>query len=361
MSTLRGPLLSVFVAFFGLASPAHAAGTGPVKWAMSMAIGGCGNIPLVPHFGDDSAADLIARILALCPEPVVNINPPAAPNFRYEIQTTASFIHVSPYCPEIVGNGYPPNQGVCADPQRPPPGKNAGPETCCPPFGNPVAPGVGNKYQVDSDYRSSAAFPIEYRRVYNSLISPSPGPAGINWRHTFQRRIVFDPYLPATVSVFRETGRALTFRTTDGGLSFEADPDISDRIVALRDPANTLTGWQYHLSGGDQIEMYDAGGRLISVSDRAGVKHALTYSDGTVNPPNGGTIEGTSTPLPAGLLIRVQHDFGQTLTFGYNAAGRIVRLTDPGGGNYLYTYDSRGNLLSATYPDSRVRTYHYGE
>jgi YD repeat-containing protein len=36
-------------------------------------------------------------------------------------------------------------------------------------------------------------------------------------------------------------------------------------------------------------------------------------------------------------------------------------VTGAGGGNYLYAYDSRGNLLSVIYPDSRVRTYHYGE
>jgi hypothetical protein len=144
------------------------------------------------------------------------------------------------------------------------------------------------------------------------VISPSPGPAGINWRHTYQRQVVFDPYRPVTVTAFRETGRALTFRTADGGLTFNADPDISDRIVPLRDSGNALIGWQYHIASGDQVEMYDAGGKLLSVSDRAGVKHTLTYSDGTANPPKGGVIEGTSTPLPAGFLIRVRHDFGQT-------------------------------------------------
>jgi RHS repeat-associated protein len=36
-------------------------------------------------------------------------------------------------------------------------------------------------------------------------------------------------------------------------------------------------------------------------------------------------------------------------------------MTDPANGIYQYTYDSVGNLTSVTFPDGKIRTYHYNE
>ncbi|MEK6536430.1 MAG: hypothetical protein AABZ63_02955, partial [Actinomycetota bacterium] len=36
-------------------------------------------------------------------------------------------------------------------------------------------------------------------------------------------------------------------------------------------------------------------------------------------------------------------------------------MTDPAGGVYSYAYDASNNLITASYPDARIRTYLYGE
>ena len=68
-----------------------------------------------------------------------------------------------------------------------------------------------------------------------------------------------------------------------------------------------------------------------------------------------------------GLLISVTDQFGRQLSFTYNAQKRVAKLIDPAGGETLFEYDGPSgppgakNLTKITFPDSKSRTYHYGE
>ena len=100
----------------------------------------------------------------------------------------------------------------------------------------------------------------------------------------------------------------------------------------------------------------------MSIRFKSGMAVTLTYSD-SATPPS-------VAPSP-GLLIQVQDDFGRTLSFTYNIAGRIVTMTGPDGGTFQYEYDGPsstcsqyfgcGSLTAVTYPDGKKRTYVYNE
>lgn len=102
----------------------------------------------------------------------------------------------------------------------------------------------------------------------------------------------------------------------------------------------------------DEIESYNANGRLLSIANRAGLTQTLSYDS-------------------ASRLATVTDSVGSTLTFFYaDATSRtIIKFADPAGKEYLFGYDSLyGNLISVTYPDddgnlanNPVRTYHYNE
>ena len=78
-----------------------------------------------------------------------------------------------------------------------------------------------------------------------------------------------------------------------------------------------------------------AKGSLQSISDRNG--NGLTIT------PNG--ITSTT---------------GLSVPFLRDSSGRITRITDPQGNDYLYTYDNSGNLATVTYPNtSQPSTYTY--
>ena len=147
------------------------------------------------------------------------------------------------------------------------------------------------------------------------------------------------------------------------------DSDVVGALVSVGPDANgNPTGWIY-TNENDELEKYDASGRLISITNGAGLSQTLTYSDGTSGTTGGYVLDATgnvtTSVLPAGFLIHVVDPAGRTLQYGYDAVGRVVKVTNPLGGTYLYTYSDAislaANLTSVTYPDGKIRTYLYGE
>ena len=237
--------------------------------------------------------------------------------------------------------------------------------------------GTLNKYQKEIDY-SSAVSGLNFERVYNSNESASvtysrflpPGldsPIGRNWQNTYLRSVVrMEGSGSSVVILNREDGKAYFFGQDSNGL-WLSDPDIAGSLTELKDTSGSNTGWKY-ITAQDEVELYDAAGKLITIINRDGSTLTLAYSDGTNGSTsgNGGFVleasgNATTTVLPAGLLLRVTDFSNRSLGFGYDLSSRIVKLTDPASGVYHYQYDSNNNLSTVTYPDGNTKTYLYGE
>lgn len=152
-----------------------------------------------------------------------------------------------------------------------------------------------------------------------------------------------------TATVFRANGDRYYF-TLSGG-NWVTDADVTGKLVQLPNAA----GWRY--TDADNIqEVYDASGRLISISEVDGHWQTLSYSTATT--------PATIASEP-GLLMGVTDDTGRKLSFIYDVNARITQLT-AGGQIYKYTYGTDNNLVSITYPDANaiatdnpVKTYLY--
>ena len=237
----------------------------------------------------------------------------------------------------------------------PAPGKNAGPPPNCG-EGNPINPGSSNKFQRETDYGKNGASPLTFERFYNTngvlnppvcqngpgdwyrpgqywisncQISNSIGPLYMlaTWTHTYSSNLRVQR---SFVYAARSPGQTVTF-TLLGGV-WTAEDDTVDKLVQLTDTAGNTTGWRY-TSADDDVELYNATGKLLSITHRNGLTQTLVY-DGS------------------GRLATVSDTFGRQLSFTYDASNRMQTMTDPAGGVYLYTYDTAGNVSSATYPDN---------
>jgi YD repeat-containing protein len=244
--------------------------------------------------------------------------------------------------------------------------KNAGKP--CPECGNPVHPGTGNKFQAEIDLAAGAG-QLGLVRTYNSGRPAFNNVLGGFWLHTYNSRILIGA--PATqATAYRNDGRQFLF--TLQGSSWTADADVADTLTELKNTSGVRTGWRYRVASTEDVEHYDASGKLIAIERRSGLTQTLTYTDGTngASSGNGGfALDAAGNPtgviLTQGLLLRVRDHFGRTLRFGYTNLWRIKKVTDPAGGTYLYTYtvatNGLANLTSVTYPDGRQRVYHYDE
>jgi len=197
-------------------------------------------------------------------------------------------------------------------------GKNNGtPDRCC---GNPANIANGGKFEQQPVYSGPNGFALAL--AFNTF-DDYPTRFGRRWRDSFDRRISVNG---SNAFAYRADGKAFQF--VSGGGGWVPDADTNDRLTELQNPPGTRTGWQLAVAGGDELETYDAAGRLLSIRSRVGLTQTLTYSDGTNGPDGGFLLDASGLPttvaLPAGLLIRAADNFGRTLAFGYGMALRVV-------------------------------------
>jgi YD repeat-containing protein len=296
---------------------------------------------------------------------------------------------------------------------------------CCH-VGDPISPSSGNNWRTDTDYAAGVASGLVLARTYNS--NPFSNDAyvsrsfGTRWTQPFDRNLVRVPNPQAVdgkvtcytrndtqqmfcenppsnaaldgVSITRGDGKSYLFQKS--GSIWIAKADIDERVSPIyAADATTITGWIYKTAA-DDVEQYDAGGKLLSVTNRSGAVQTMTYSNGITNDTSAGRMPANAPActnvqsgavLPAGLLLCVTDNWGLQLQFEYDSqqlmgafkqTARIVKAIDPAGRNYLYAYDgpsggctmpgdktnpacSANNLTQVIYPDGKVRTYLYNE
>jgi len=217
--------------------------------------------------------------------------------------------------------------------------------------GNPINVATGNKFQTETDHQSQTPFGLSFVRFYNSSSNAVDKGVGKKWRHGFNRSLKL---VDTQAQVARSNGQTFLFNLTDG--NWVGDVDIPDTLVELTDEAGVRTDWQYQDSN-DTVELFNASGQLLSITNRAGQTQTFVYDLAVVD----GGDDNSNT------LDKVVSFGGEEMLFSYDSSNRISSMTDPEGNSYRYSYDDAGNLTSVVYPDDTplddldnpTRTYHY--
>jgi RHS repeat-associated protein len=219
------------------------------------------------------------------------------------------------------------------------------PEKCpdCPITANPVNIPFGFKLQKEVDLSPQYEGGVEFRRTYTSYGYPNeiivPNRAlGKQWRHHYERGLIVAAELNNAVYALRGNTAVAYFASTVNGYVSEADS--ADKLTKLTDVSGNLTGWRLYDAKTEDVELYNAQGKLASITSRKGIVQTLTYDTN-------------------GLLTQVVDSFGRSLTFTYDTSNRIATMTDPSNKQYTYAYGANGALASVTDPANKVRTYLY--
>lgn len=213
--------------------------------------------------------------------------------------------------------------------------------------GNPTAVGTGAKWQTETDYEGNGRFPLRFVRSYTSAVPKSDSFVGAKWMATYFQRLRLPPDI--TGSVFPTNQRpdsVMLWRPEGGWFQFDwrstayvAESNIPGRLERLV-AGGLTTGWKY-TNTDDEVELFDAQGRLLSIIDRAGLTHTLEY-DALQRP------------------IRVTDAYGRQLQFAYDPdSGYLASVTDPRLRVISFEHAEEGQLIRVRYPDSTSREYHY--
>jgi len=194
--------------------------------------------------------------------------------------------------------------------------------------GDPINTATGNYTESMTDLTMPGiGIPFRFTRSYNSA-DDTAGELGRGWTHRYAASLTVEP--DGNIRFRAEDGSQIMFASTESG-SYIAAPGARSRLIS------TPTG--YELTSRSQLKYgFDAGGRLVALSDRNGNQIDLAYS--------------------AGLLTTLTDTAGRVVTFGHDAQGNLTSATLPDGRALTFGYTG-GLLTSATDPRGKQRTYTY--
>jgi RHS repeat-associated protein len=203
--------------------------------------------------------------------------------------------------------------------------------------GNPVSLTTGNKYEVAVDFTGTGNLPLSIQRYYNSLGANNPlykGVFGQGWSSNLSERIIaVDLSDPNNRQVLIEngTGFRLKLTSTNGGPWMHENGKIEP---FMQEESSGM--WLWTNDGVQKSFLRD--GELFQIRHPTGETLTFQYD------PAETFASGAMRPKA------IVHSSGPQLTLEWDTSDRIKKITDPAGLQYVYTYDSLGNLKSVTYP-----------
>ncbi|WP_372521572.1 RHS repeat-associated core domain-containing protein [Sulfuricaulis sp.] len=190
---------------------------------------------------------------------------------------------------------------------------------------------------------------------------------------TLPTMIMQSGFTPSATPVSRSVG--LTYNSTGQITSIDGPrTDVNDvTTLAYYDCATAGACGQLRsitnaLGQVTTFDSYDAYGKLLQMTDANGLRTSYVYSLAydylarvtqiTQTPPTGSTRTTQYRYHQAGGdLLTVYFPDGRTLSYTYNAARQLTRVTDNFNNYVAYSYDIKGNRISEyTYNSSNVLT-----
>lgn len=232
---------------------------------------------------------------------------------------------------------------------------------------SPAKPGRNRREFIDAEL-DLAGFPLQLRRVYDSLESEESGDFGFGWSLDFANPNILETVPDTGSSIFGATpyrdGTRVYLDAPNGqrvGFTFHTEFKVASLLGALYqatfvpDPGNP---YQLGVPEGDagflnqrpdgEVRLSFIGlpwnPDLFILSDMEGTKYTYDQREGFLGleDRNGNSL----TVTPEGFT----HSSGPSLLFDRDSEGRITKVTAPGNEEWLYDYSAEGDLISVTGP-----------
>ncbi|HET8814414.1 MAG TPA: RHS repeat-associated core domain-containing protein [Solirubrobacterales bacterium] len=181
-------------------------------------------------------------------------------------------------------------------------------------------------------------------------------------------------------------GRQLTFAYNEAGLVKSVEDPMGHVVTYAYEGSNlasvTLPGaagprWQYKYDGshrmtsvtdgrgGKTTNEYDGSSRVISQTDPTGRTQTFKYEafhTTITNKATGAVTDEwfTSNNQPYSVTRGYGTPYATTETFGYDGAGRLIRVTDGNGHTTTFGYDEDGNRTSEKSPAGETKWTYNG-
>lgn len=145
------------------------------------------------------------------------------------------------------------------------------------------------------------------------------------------------------IRMVRDSGRVIIFKLVSGHWINKSG--TGETLESILD-SQIEAGFRF-TSKNDEVEIYDATGRIVSITSKSGFVQIITYD-----------------PL-SGLPEKILNETGEFIQLAYERYGssqrhyRISSLSDHLGRSWFFRYDQNYNLEYIDFPDGVTKQYHY--
>ena len=179
------------------------------------------------------------------------------------------------------------------------------------------------------------------------------------WLSTFHLPVQITEPNRTTTFTYDANGNVLTKTITAGAAtrSFGYTYNATGEVLTATDPRGNVTNYAYDANGNltsvtdalghvTSFTSYDGAGRPLTIIDPNGVTTSLTYdARGRLTSQTIATLKTIYAYDAAGNLIRVTQPDGSFLIYTYDPAHRLTGITDALGDHIAYTLDAAGNIV----------------
>jgi RHS repeat-associated protein len=206
----------------------------------------------------------------------------------------------------------------------------------------PIDTATGNFWHTFTDLNipgRGPAFLLE--RTYNSHVADQDGAFGFGWSDNYGQRL---ERIGDTAILHGCKGARTRFTLSNG--AWQAAPRVLGGLTQEADGS-----WVFDKAG-QETYRFDTAGRLTSIADRNGERTQVTYPDGQtriVTDPAGRAVvfEFNNNHV---VTVREAAAPQRTVTYGYDTAGNLTRVTDVAGGRWTFSYDAAHRMLTMRSP-----------
>lgn len=228
---------------------------------------------------------------------------------------------------------------------------------------DPINSITGEFWESKTDIAAGGYGPgLAFTRGYAVLRSDDPSSLGEGWTHNYEMKLVPAQQDPTPTSLDQSSGIQVV--QENGSLLTFTKTSTGSYLTDFKTMATLekqTDGTFRFIRGKKQVFTFDAAGKLMSISDLNGNVNTLTYdSQDRVSQIADG--RGRSLTLvygTNGLLQTVTDHTGRDVTYTYDAQNRLVTVTDVKDEDWSYTYNSAGLVETMTRPRGGVTTNTY--
>jgi RHS repeat-associated protein len=230
---------------------------------------------------------------------------------------------------------------------------SSSPRNASPSFAEPVNTATGNYYSTAADLSLPGRGLAFVFSRSYNSADTYSGPLGTGWTHSLNLLLVQNA--DNSVSIKEGDGGVIGF-TLSGGNYTPATPGVFDSLAKNGDGSFTLT--RKNQTRLTWVVPPGTTGlqRLTRIVDRNGNSQTLSY-DSLGNLATATDTAGrpySFTYDGNGHLIELTDPLGRALQYGYDASGRLTSFQDATGATTSYAYDASNRLVSATDPRGNV-------